>query len=66
MLTLKEYDIEVLSENYLCNQCLSLLTLWVRTSLRRGILDTMFCDKVCQGLVAGRWFSPGYSGFLHQ
>ena len=35
--------------NYLCNQRLSPLTLWVRTSLRR----------VCQWLEAGRWFSPG-------
>ena len=44
---------------YLCNQCLSPLTLWVRISLRRGVLDTALCDKVCQWLVAGRWFSPG-------
>jgi hypothetical protein len=34
------------------------LTLWVRILLRRGILDTTLCDKVCQWLVAGRWFSP--------
>ena len=39
--------------NYLCNQCLSPLTLWVRKRLRRGVLDTTLCDKVC------RWFSPG-------
>ena len=50
--------------NYLCNQCLSQLTLWVRTALRRGVLNTTFCDKVCQWLAAG-WKS-GYSGFLHQ
>ena len=24
-----------------------------------GVLDTTLCDKVCQGLVTGRWFSPG-------
>ena len=24
----------------------------------RGILDTTLCDKVCQWLAAGRWFSP--------
>ena len=24
----------------------------------RGVLDTTLCDKVCQGLAAGRWFSP--------
>ena len=23
------------------------------------VLDTTLCDKVCQWLVAGRWFSPG-------
>jgi hypothetical protein len=27
--------------------------------LRRGVFDTTWCDKVCQWLVAGRWFSPG-------
>ena len=25
----------------------------------RGVLDTTLCDKVCQGLAAGRWFSLG-------
>jgi hypothetical protein len=25
----------------------------------RGVLDTTLCDKVCQWLAAGRWFSPG-------
>ena len=34
--------------NYLCNQCLSPLKLWVRISLRQ--------DKVCQWLVKGRLF----------
>ena len=24
-----------------------------------GVLDTTLCDKVCQWLVAGLWFSPG-------
>jgi hypothetical protein len=42
--------------NYLCNQCLSPLTLWVRIRLRTGILNTL-CDKVCQWLAAGLWFS---------
>ena len=36
--------------NYLCNQYLSPLTLWVRIQLRRGVLDTTLCDKVCQCL----------------
>jgi hypothetical protein len=26
-----------------------------------GVLDTTLCDKVCQWLEAGRWFSPGTS-----
>jgi len=25
----------------------------------RGVLDTTLCDKVCQWLVTGRWFSRG-------
>ena len=37
--------------NYLCNQCLSLLMLWVRISNKARC--TTLCDKVCQ------WFSPG-------
>ena len=41
--------------NYLCNQWLSPLTLWVRL----GVLDTTFSDEVCQWLVTGQWFSPG-------
>jgi hypothetical protein len=28
-------------------------TLWVRIPLRRGVLDTTLCDKVCQWLTAG-------------
>ena len=43
--------------SYLCNQCLSPLTLWVRTSIRARC--TTLCDKVCQWLVTGRWFSLG-------
>ena len=43
--------------NYLCNQCLSPLT-WVWIQLRRGVLDTTLCDKVCQWLATGRGFSP--------
>jgi hypothetical protein len=45
--------------NYLCNQCLSTLTLWVRIPLRRGVVDTILCDKVCQWFATGWWFSPG-------
>jgi hypothetical protein len=43
--------------NYLCNQCLSPLMLWVRISIRARC--TTLCDKVCQWLATGRWFSPG-------
>jgi hypothetical protein len=32
----------------ICNQCLSPLTMWVRITLRRGVLDTTLCDKVYQ------------------
>jgi hypothetical protein len=45
--------------NYLCNQFLSPLKLWVWIPLVRGVLDTTLCDKVCQWLSAGGWFSPG-------
>ena len=45
-----------LVSNYLCNQC---LMLWVLTPLRRGVLDTTLCDKVCQWLATDRLFSPG-------
>jgi hypothetical protein len=31
--------------------------------LRRGVLDTTLCDKVCQWLTAGQWFSLGTSFF---
>jgi hypothetical protein len=44
--------------NYLCNHCLSPLTLWVWIPLRRGVLDTTLCDKVCQWLATCRWFPP--------
>ena len=45
--------------NYLCNQCLPPLTLWVQILLRRGVLDTTLGDKVCHCLATGRCFSPG-------
>jgi hypothetical protein len=43
--------------NYLCNQCLSPVMLWVRISIRARC--TTLCDKVCQWFATGRWFSPG-------
>ena len=42
--------------NYLCSQCLSPL-MWVQISIR--VRCTTLCDKVCQWLATGRWFSPG-------
>ena len=45
--------------NFYFNHCLSPLTLWVRISLRRGVLDTTLCDKVYQWLAADRVFSLG-------
>jgi hypothetical protein len=47
--------------NYLCNQCLSTLMMWVRISFRARC--TTLCDKVCQWLATGRWFSPGSPDF---
>ena len=43
--------------NYLCNQGLSPLMLWVRISISARC--TTLCDKVCQWLATGRCFSPG-------
>jgi hypothetical protein len=42
--------------NYIWNQCISLLTLWVRIPLRRGVLDTVLWHNNCQLLPTGRWF----------
>jgi len=42
--------------NYLCSQCLPPLMLWVRIPLMARC--TTLCDKVCQWLAAGWWFSP--------
>ena len=29
------------------------------TLIRQGVLNTTLCDKACQRLAAGQWFSPG-------
>jgi hypothetical protein len=39
--------------NYLCNQCLSPLMVWVRISI--GARCTTSCDKVCQWLATDLW-----------
>ena len=41
------------------HQLLSPLMLWVRISIRARC--TTLCDKICQWLATGRWFSPGPS-----
>jgi hypothetical protein len=38
-------------------QCPPPLTLRVRFPPMRGVLDTALCDKVCQWVASGRWFS---------
>ena len=43
--------------NYHCNQCLSPLMLWIPISIR--VRCTTLCDKVCQYLATGQWFSLG-------
>ena len=43
--------------NNLCNQCLLLLMLWVRISIKARC--TTLCDTVCQWIATGLWFSPG-------
>jgi hypothetical protein len=43
--------------NYLCNHCLSPLMLRARISIKARC--TTLCDKVCQWLAKGHWFSPG-------
>jgi hypothetical protein len=43
--------------SYLCSQCLSPQMLWVRNTIR--VRCTTLCDKVCQWLMVGLWFSPG-------
>jgi hypothetical protein len=42
--------------NYLCNQYLSPLILWIWISIMARC--TTLCDKVCKWLATGRWFSP--------
>jgi hypothetical protein len=43
--------------NYLCNQCISPLMLWVRIAIRTRC--TTLCNKMCQWLATGLWFSLG-------
>ena len=45
--------------NYLCNQCPSPLHDVVNFRMSIRARCTALCDKVCQWLATGRWFSPG-------
>ena len=47
--------------NYLCNQCLSPLKLWVRILLMRGVLDATICDKVWSVTCSRSVVFSGYS-----
>ena len=49
----------MLSTYILCNFFQFKLKLWVPIPIRWGVLGTTLCDKVCQWLAEGRWFSPG-------
>ena len=51
---------QIYNITFICNQCLSPPKLRVRIPLSRGVDSTY---KVCQWLVAGRWFSPGIPVF---
>ena len=45
--------------NYLCNQCLSPLRLWIRITLMARCTHTTLCDKVYLWLAISWWFSLG-------
>ena len=45
--------------NYLRNQYLSPLKLWVQIPPRWGLLDTTLCDEGSRWLPADQWFSTG-------
>ena len=50
--------------NYLCKQCISPLTLYVRTPLKGGVLDTTLCHKVCQWFATEIYKTQLYAGFI--
>ena len=45
--------------NYLCNQCLSPLKLWVQTPFMARCTQYNISDKACQWLATGWWLYPG-------
>jgi hypothetical protein len=60
-------DIIKIYKDVLLGQSMSITTNVVSlNSFMRGIFDTALCNKVCQCLATGRWFSLGIPGFLHQ
>jgi hypothetical protein len=52
-----QWEGAVMIYNYLCNQYLSPLMLWVWISIR--VRCTTWYDKVCHWIATGLWFSPG-------
>jgi hypothetical protein len=47
------------TDNYLCNQCLSPLALWVWILFKARCTRYNLMWWSCQWLATGRWFSPG-------
>jgi hypothetical protein len=47
--------------NYLCSQCLSQLTLWVRIPRSRGVHDKTLCDQVFLWLATGQRFTGWFA-----
>ena len=47
--------------NYLCNECLSPLMLWVEIPRRQVVLDTTLCDKLVSGFLKVLPFLPPIS-----
>ena len=41
---------------------LSLSFMFKKCTLRRGLLETTLCDKICERLATSLWFSPGTTG----
>jgi hypothetical protein len=44
--------------DYMCNQCLSPLTLWAWIPFMEDVLDTILYDTFSQWIATGQWSSP--------
>jgi hypothetical protein len=58
-LTMKLIKLTLQGPLYPGNNFFNELTFQQNYPLRRGVLDTTLCDKVCQWPRAGQWFSLG-------